>query len=173
MRQVPIWLGDVVEVEFCTEEDYYENYRILKEKLMTEFADLLEVRGNPYGMPRRSAFEVLWRCNLTIIIQKCIRTLSRRGEDLQEELWSKFASGEPSTVDATFAVTEVVVYDLEQIFKKYGIHKGRYVERFPPTIEEMDYYRDLAEENERMRMSKKRRWPSNHKRVTLGVKPHV
>ena len=62
MRQVPIWTGDIVEVEYCTVEDYYPNYRILKQKLMTEFADLIEVRGNPYGMPRRSAFEVLWRC---------------------------------------------------------------------------------------------------------------
>lgn len=61
MRQVPIWIGDIVEVEYCTEEDYYEHFRILKEKLMIEFADLVEVRGNPYGMPRRSAFEVLWR----------------------------------------------------------------------------------------------------------------
>lgn len=98
-------------------------------------------------------------------------SFSRRGEELQEELWSKFTSGEPSIVDATFGVTEVIVYDLQQIFKKYGIHPGRYVERFPSTIEEMDYYVALEEENEKIRRGNKKRWQINDRQVVLQPPP--
>lgn len=98
------------------------------------------------------------------------KTLSRRGDELQEEIWSKYASGEPQNEDSTYAVAEVVVYDIQQIFKKYGMHKGRYITRYPATIEEMDYYRDLADENESIQKAKNKRWTNTNRSITVSRK---
>ena len=97
----------------------------------------------------------------------------RRGEDLQEELWSKYSSGEPSTTEATYGVAEVIVYDLQQILKKYGLHRGRYVVRFPSTIDELDFYRGLEEEKNLLLKTKDPRWTSSHRNVTLKRRRRV
>lgn len=61
LKKIPMWQGDVIEVEYCTEEDYKGHYMILKERLAKDHRDLIEIRGNPYGSPRKGAFEVIWR----------------------------------------------------------------------------------------------------------------
>eukprot|EP00803_Ostreobium_quekettii_P006710 evm.model.scf_1062.4 EVM.evm.TU.scf_1062.4 scf_1062:35000-35404(+) len=70
-------------------------FDVLSANIDAAFPGRFEVRPNPQGEPRTGAFEVVLK-----------------SKDGDAELWSKFATGQPSNLDATKAVAEAVVEEL-------------------------------------------------------------